>query len=281
LELLELRRQFERAVAPLEIAGPRSANARRGIVQPGQFALDVRDGKDEAFVLRLGDGADERWRFLVTNAEPARSHLLFVAKRCETTDAPADAARHFLCGRDERHLFVAGLTLRVPTVAAAKASLKPEAVVESEAQHRVGAKARDRRRNRGFVRQGEWFFLPRPEFVPPEPRLVQHREPIRRGSGKAHIVEHLYREGSGERVWVCSQFPQGVGEQRYRELVKGNSVASRWDWRAMVRTTQVFARGRVRHPDHATVYLPFWHQIVPNAEAEVGSTIRQSVAFLD
>jgi len=37
------------------------------------------------------------------------------------------------------------------------------------------------------------------------------------------------------------------------------------------------ARGRIRHPDHATITLPEWHRVVLNTETE---TVR-NVAFLD
>jgi len=282
VELLDLQRQFSRAVAPLEIGeGPVTADGRRVNILPGQFTLDVAHaGRDESFVLRLGEGAEERWRFMVANAEPARRHLLFVAALAEVELKP-EAPRHFLCGHDERHLFVAGPPYAVTTVAEALDALKPLDVLESEARHRIRERVRNRHRNAAFVRQGEWFFLPRPSFVPSTPAVIHRDEPISRGHGKAHVVEYLYRGVAGETVWVCPQVPEGVSEQDYQRMLDTQKGALRWRWRQMRRTAEAYARGRVRHPDHATIVLPCWHQIALSREAGAESRTATSVAFLD
>jgi len=44
----------------------------------------------------------------------------------------------------------------------------------------------------------------------------------------------------------------------------------------MARGAEVYAKGRVRHPDHKTIVLPFWHRVLPNREV---SSV--NVAFLD
>jgi hypothetical protein len=64
----------------------------------------------------------------------------------------------FLCGHDERHWFVAGIpeTAPVGTVRQAKEALKPAEVLSAQAGKRLRAKARNRRKNASFVRQGEW-----------------------------------------------------------------------------------------------------------------------------
>jgi hypothetical protein len=50
-------------------------------------------------------------------------------------------------------------------------------------------------------------------------------------------------------------------------------------WQQRVRNAGVFARGTVRHRDHATITLHEWHQVWMNME----DTTRQmaNVAFLD
>ncbi len=70
----------------------------------------------------------------------------------------------FLCGHDERHWFVAGIPESAPvgTVRQAKEALKPAEALSAQAGKRLRAKARKRRKNAAFVRQGEWFFLPCP-----------------------------------------------------------------------------------------------------------------------
>ena len=47
----------------------------------------------------------------------------------------------------------------------------------------------------------------------------------------------------------------------------------------MVRDAGVYARGTVRHPDHATITLPFWHRVLINTETQ--SRTMANVAFLD
>ena len=47
----------------------------------------------------------------------------------------------------------------------------------------------------------------------------------------------------------------------------------------MQRNPGVYVRGRIRHPDHATITLHGWHQVVMNTENE--SQAMRNVAFLD
>ena len=42
---------------------------------------------------------------------------------------------------------------------------------------------------------------------------------------------------------------------------------------------RVYARGAVRHSDHATITLPFWHRVLMNTETQSEAMAR--VAFLD
>jgi hypothetical protein len=47
----------------------------------------------------------------------------------------------------------------------------------------------------------------------------------------------------------------------------------------MTRNPKVYARGAVRHADHATVRLPFWHRVAMNTETQSRTMAR--AAFLD
>jgi hypothetical protein len=38
-------------------------------------------------------------------------------------------------------------------------------------------------------------------------------------------------------------------------------------------------KGSVRHPDHKTIWLPYWHQVVMNTETR--AIAMRNVAFLD
>ena len=157
----------------------------------------------------------------------------------------------------------------------AKDALKPREVWASMLRHGVPDKRRDRRRTDAFLRQGEWFFLPRP-WLTVEDWLVLKDEPIRRGGGKPHRCEFLYRLG-GRHVYVHDRYPNGLTETEYMRLPREERSAG--GWRTMARDARVFVKGAVRHPDHATIRLPYWHQIVMNTETK--SRAMRNVSFLD
>jgi hypothetical protein len=181
----------------------------------------------------------------------------------------------FLCGHDERFWFVAGVPASgVSTVLSAKDALKPAAVRGAEIRHHVKTKNRHRHKTDAFVRQGEWFFIPVPDLTV-DVRLVLHREPLRRGGGKPHVAACLYRRG-GTRVYVCREFPNGLTEAQYRDLITRTPGKKSLDWRTMVRDPEAYVKGHVTHPDHKTVVLPFWHRVLPNTEV-----LSSNVAFLD
>jgi hypothetical protein len=113
---------------------------------------------------------------------------------------------------------------------------------------------------------------------PIDEKFILRNEPIRRGAGKPHMVEELYRTG-GERVYVCSERPQGLTEAQYRRLLWEKPHAQKWDWREMRRNARVYARGAVRHSDHATIHLPDWHRVIMNTENDAPAM--RNLAFLD
>ena len=181
----------------------------------------------------------------------------------------------FLCGFDERHWFVAAIPERasgVGTVERAKDALQPSAVREAVA--RVRPKDRFRRRNPAYVRQGEWFFLPRWNLVVDE-RDVLRNEPLTRGRGKAHVLEHAFRRG-GETVYVDESHPMGISREKFMRLPASRRGAG---WEEMVRDPELYAKGAVRHPDHATIVLHGWHRVLMNTEHEARAM--RHVAFLD
>ena len=47
----------------------------------------------------------------------------------------------------------------------------------------------------------------------------------------------------------------------------------------MTRNASVYARGTVRHSDHETIRLPFWHRVLMNTETQTRTMAK--VAFLD
>jgi hypothetical protein len=149
------------------------------------------------------------------------NHFIWVEHR---TDA---RKRHFLCGCDERQLFICQLPRGVTTVRQAHEVLRAPEVSTTTGK---------------TARQGEWFFLTSTarelaalDLALREFRtVIQHGVPIGSG-GNPHVAEEL-------AVIPAS----GAGAKLVARVV--------------------FARGRVRHVDHETVHLSSWAKVVRNTE---------------
>ena len=155
--------------------------------------------------------------------------------------------RHFLCGLDERQLFIAQLPKAVSTVRDAHACLKRTELVLAEGK---GIKA---------TRQGEWFLV---EATKEELDLIdlglkknllviEHSVPIGpftvgglRGSGR--VRQGLGNPHTADELLVLPGHP----------LAHGFAVRSR----------EVFVRGRIRHVDHGTVAFSQWRKVIRNNE---------------
>lgn len=261
-----LQRQFARIGARAQVRwldGPRVR---------GSVALDIaRDRFGELFQIRIEK--DSAVDVEVVHAEPRQRHLLLMS-RSET-----DEKHKFLCGHDERHWFVAAVpeTSAASTVRTAMEALKPSEVVGRQHRLHVRQKNWNRRRNEAFVRQGEWFFVPEPG-LDVNPKLVMTHEPLRRGGGKPHMVEFLYRSG-GEVVYVCNQKPNGLTQAQFNTFVSRKPEARSWPWITMRRNPSVYVKGRIRHADHATITLQDWHRVLMNTESQAAAM--RHVAFLD
>jgi hypothetical protein len=228
------------------------------------------DKQGEFFDIRVE--STDSVEYQVIDVRPDMRHLLLMARR-ET------GKQKFLCGHDERHWFVCAVPGEsVSNVVNAMEALQP-VFVRGAVHHRLKrVKDRLRRRNKAFVRQGEWFFVP-VQSVTIDSMLVHKNEPLSRGAGsKAHMCQFLYRSG-GEAVWVCRQYPQGVSRTRYRNLLLTEIGAESWDWRQMMRDPTVYVRGRVWHPDHKTIVLNEWHRVLMNTEGVAPGA--REVVFLD
>ena len=239
------------------------------------YAVDIqRDRHGEFFELRV----PERLRGLldvnVLQTDKRDRHLLLFVR------PPDGKAARFLCGHDEREWFVAAVPGGASSVVQAKEALKPRAIRSLQTELKVPTRLRNRRKNAAFRRQGEWFFVSVSVWQRDSinEKYILRNEPLRRGAGKPHIVEQLYRV-AGEVVYVCPEHPNGVSEWAYRRILKQDRKAARWSWQVQRRNPRVYARGRIRHSDHATINLPDWHRVVLNTETET-ETMR-NVAFID
>ncbi len=263
-----VEKQFERIGARVRVHPP---DARLGRRRPNSLSVDVRSDRHGEF---FDISVDERLAGLeVIDTQPRARHLLLLSR-----DVQRGTKEKFLCGHDERHWFVAAVPGQsAATVLTAMEALKPPAVQQAQARRAISARRRNRRRNGAFVRQGEWFFMP-VTTLPARGEAVLRNEPIRRGSGKAHMVEYLFRTG-GETVYVSHLAPNGLTQREYQALLQRRPAARRTGWQVMRRGAGVFAKGRVWHPDHRTITLNGWHQVLPNTETQAPAM--RHIAFLD
>jgi len=243
-------------------------------IAPTDYAVDIqRDGSGEFFELRMPTHLRESLEATVVQTEPKQRHLLLLVRKA--ADTPQ--LDRFLCGHDEREWFVAAVPGGASSVRQAMDALQPKDVRDALTRNHVSSRKRYSRKNRAFRRQGEWFFVPESTLQVDE-KLVLRNEPLRRGNGKPHVVEQLFRSG-GETVHVCRKHPNGVTPDEYHSILRRNSNAARWGWQVMRRNPGVYARGTVRHSDHDTITLPVWHRVVMNTETQ--SRTMANVAFLD
>ena len=242
-----------------------------------KLQVDVkRDKKGEYFSLHTRPQNEADLNVLVLDVQPNDRHLLLMVKEDPTN--PREKFK-FLCGHDERFFFVASVpeAAGASNVREAKEALKPARAHQSQEHSKVKHSDRNKRRNAGFVRQGEWFFIPCPDLDEGN-AIVFENEPISRGRGsKPHVVDSLFRKG-GETVYVSREYPTGLTEEQYRAYRRTNPH-KKLSWQTMTRDPTAYAKGRVRHPDHKTVFLAFWHRIEMNTEAQARGVER--VAFLD
>jgi len=247
----------------------------------------VRRSPSDRTVVRLDVRGDARGEYFelvhrrdvavdVLEVNSAERHLLLMARQ-PLGGGQRSIESRFLCGHDERAWFVAAIPEEAEArdVQAAKDALKPQAVWDAIREFGVPMDQRDRRRTAAFVRQGEWFFIPRYDLKVDETRVLED-EPIRRGAGKPHVCQYLFRIG-GDDVFVSDEEPNGITVAQYRQLPREQRRSG--TWRRMTRDAIAYVKGSVRHPDHKTIWLSPWHEVVMNTETK--ALAMQNVAFLD
>ncbi|WP_395744953.1 hypothetical protein [Prosthecobacter sp.] len=270
MKLEHLERAFESIGARLRVEAPvRGRNATSG------YSLDIgHDRHGQFFALRGDEASLAEVEFSLLNKQEDNRHLLLLVK-----NEASKRKDRFLCGHDEREWFVAAVPGTASTVVQAKEALKPAPVREAQARKSLNSRQANTRHNAAFRRQGEWFFVPVEKQMVVDPKLILRHEPISRGGGsKPHLVEQLYRTG-GEFVYVHQQYPRGLTQKQYENLLLRHPAAKSWPWRQMRRNPGVYARGAVRHPDHATIVLHDWCRVLMNEEHLAPS--RRNLVFLD
>ena len=295
-----LKQQFARIGARLEISHNQARRTRNSRWQRSHqeapawswrnvlpFSANVRtDKKGEHFTVTLGDNSQvpdftqHLKHISVLDSQPQDRHLLLQVVLGEGRDKQVDT---LLMGHDERHWFIASAP--GTTVQEAKEALRPPEVTSALKRKKVKRSKRNRRKNAAYTRQGEWFFLPAPEFQTRKFSVTLQNEPLQRGGGKPHMAEELCRTG-GTTVMVSRTAPNGISMDEYNQLPREQQERPTGRrgglWRAMTRDATVYVRGRIRHPDHKTLKLQGWHRVLANTEQVRAASGRlQTMAFLD
>lgn len=273
MNLESLTRQFARIGATLEIDALPAVQGRNAA---SNYSLDIKEeGRREFYLLEIAKPAIETIDFQVLNTRTDLRHLVLMARN--ESASIAAAKQKFLCGHDERHWFVASLPAAgVTDVTSAMEALKPTAAVWSQRRNGVRQKDRNKRHNAGFIRQGEWFFIPEPNFSPWVSDIIQKDEPLSRGFGsKPHRVSELLRHG-GEQVYVNWRTKAMLSVAQYTSQLRQGRLKNARDWSVQWLANEVYVRGKVRHADHKTIELKGWHRVAMNAEPT-----SNNVRFLD
>ena len=113
-------------------------------------------------------------------------------------------------------------------------------------------------KNRLYVRQGEWIFTPAYEAVTP---FVLHNETLKRVGGPRHTAQFMARI-DGRLIYTSFNYPNGLSESAYLNLIKVDHVAKRLPWTLGLQCSKVYVKGDVTHPDYETLELEGWWQVL-------------------
>ena len=239
------------------------------------YAVDIqRDRDGQFFELRLPTHLRDALDVSVMQNEPKQRHLLLLVRNT----AGQEKLDRFLCGHDEREWFVAAVPGGASSVRQAMDRLQPADVQSRLASERVPFKQRYTRKNRCVSSPGR-MVLRAGSSVCGERKTCSPQRAVASRSGQAAPRGGTLPRRRRDGLCLLPSIPNGVTERQYRRLLQSNPKAAGWRWRVMRRNMRVFARGTVRHSDHATITLPFWHSVHLNTETQSGTMAR--VAFLD
>lgn len=245
------------------------------------FRLDILDDRGgQIYDLQLNRRKVKR--LFALDVKPKQRHLLMFCSEHFRNEAGLwqDRDHRVLCGHDEREWFCAEIPeeKRVTTVNQAMDALMPNIARNSLNRRKVKGRDRLKRKNPGFKRQGEWFFIPNPGFRPRD-KVYHRNEPLMRGAGKPHLAEYLVRHG-GKTVYVRGWGGFPISEGEYLNRVRINRLVKHEGWVPRVENPIVHVKGWIRHPDHKTITLQGWHRVEPNTEkTQVGNN--RVITFID
>ncbi len=116
-----------------------------------------------------------------------------------------------------------------------------------------------------YLRQGEWFFIPRPS-ASIDRRRIMRLGMLRRAGGKPHFCSFMYEDG--EREYECDRYPKlAFFEPEYQRILKTRRKAKQWNWRQRPFTPDIYVKGWIEHEDHSPLFLDVWHRVQMNRES--------------
>lgn len=218
-----------------------------------RITVDEKKGKEYFHVTLTGNT-----KCHVTNIDKAKRHLIL------HFNEENKIKTNFLCGFDERHLFVAEVDTST-NVESAFYSLLPTELVNNLSSKPIKKKSIVKRHNKNYKRQGEFFFIPLDTTVNEEfPIVILKNEAIRRERlSKPHTLEFCIRDGTTV-TYFHPDYPNGITEKEYNVL--SNNIKSSRKWKAEFMTSTLLAKGKVSHADHKTLKLLNWHKVLINGE---------------
>ena len=264
-----LEKNFAKIGARVEVKEPKNR------VRSPNTGVSVKvegTGRNEHFVLEVGK--DFKGEIHTLDVQPQDRHMILqIVHNPGDNSRMALAPEKFLVGHDEMHFFAASVGRAVTKVRDAKEHLMPTRIKDHVLKVDLRKKDKFKRRNEAFLRQGEWFFVPRKNMTV-DKKYILHNEPlIRDRQSKPHIMSECYRVG-GTNVWVYLN--RVLTETQFKHLYKTNPEDSK-KYRQMRRNPQVFCRGKIKHADHHTLELGnVWHEVAMNSEFRSAS-----LGFLD
>jgi hypothetical protein len=237
----------------------------------GDFSINIRNG---IFQLTKTDKVDLQ----VVDIDKEDRHLLLLVRLEDIRGR--ETKQRYLAGHDERDWFTCAIPTVVKTVFEAKEQLKPKELRDLESGGNVKTKNKQKRHRKvkgvGKVhRQGEFMFIPQPDWKPSKGTFILKNEPMRQ-NGRPHVAAEVIRFG-GRNIYTRGRTVLEIDQ--FKELQKKDpKEASRY--RIEVANPTVYARGTIRHPDHKTLDLgELWHKVLVNTEQE--ATFIRNVLFID
>ncbi len=228
-----LVRGFERANVPLKLTDTPFVH---GVDSNRIVQMDVRRDRGEGEKVFLFPGTSNELR--VTGTDPRHRQLVLRVREADRkfTEQRWDK-KHRIFRTIERRTtpalrrFLVGMDESHLFVA--QLTMKAETVEQAH----EGLRPAVLRERREKFRQGEWFFVP----ITPEEHELLGKTSHRFFERNARIGRHLTRRGRPHLAEQLVQLPLGGG-------------------------TAELVRGRVRHPDHATLALATWMRVFMNTE---------------